>query len=175
MEGLVNEFGHPTYVPFPVIAFRLVLAVIVGGAIGFEREAQNRPAGLRTHILTCVAAAMIAVLGIEITQFEVFEDELIKMDPIRLIEAVTAGVAFLAAGTILMARGEVHGLTTGAGMWLAAGLGLACGLGLWQVAILGAVLALAVLIIIGKMQKLIDIGDADKKPVADKAKAASKD
>ena len=97
------------------------------------------------------------------------------MDPIRLIEAVTAGVAFLAAGTILMARGEVHGLTTGAGMWLAAGLGLACGLGLWQVAILGAVLALAVLIIIGKMQKLIDIGDADKKPVADKAKAASKD
>lgn len=170
MEGLLTEFGHPTYVPFPVIAFRLVLAVIVGGVIGFEREVQNRPAGLRTHILTCVASAMIAILGIEITQFEAFKDESIKMDPTRLVEAVTAGVAFLAAGTILMARGEVHGLTTGAGMWLAAGLGLASGMGLWQIAIFGAALALAVLIVVGRMEKALDIGDEDKKPKPDTKK-----
>ena len=113
---------------------------------------------------------MIAILGIEITQFEAFKDESIKMDPIRLVEAVTAGVAFLAAGTILMARGEVHGLTTGAGMWLAAGLGLSCGMGLWQIAIFGAVLALAVLMVVGRMEKKLDIGDPDKKPKPDAKK-----
>jgi len=174
MEGLLIEFGHPTHLPFSVIAFRLILAVVVGGAIGFEREVQNRPAGLRTHILTCVAAAMIAILGIEITQFPAFKDESVKMDPIRLIEAVTAGVAFLAAGTILMARGQVHGLTTGAGMWLAAALGLACGLGLWQVAVLGTVLALAVLMVVGRMEKELDISDPDAhpKPDADEKKKA---
>lgn len=162
MQGLLAEFGHPTYLPVSVIAFRLALALVVGGAIGFEREARNRPAGLRTHILTCVAAATFAILGIEITQFAPFDDESIRMDPIRLIEAVTAGVAFLAAGTILMARGKVHGLTTGAGMWLAAALGLACGLGLWQVAVMGALLALVVLLVLGRMEQKIDIGNQEK-------------
>lgn len=173
MEGLVNEFVHPTYVPFSVIAFRLMLAVVLGGAIGFERESQNRPAGLRTHILTCVAAAMIAVLTIEITQFPVFKDESVKMDPIRLVEAVTAGVAFLAAGLIMISRGEVHGLTTGAGMWLAAGVGLACGLGLWQIAVFGTALTLAVLYIVRKLESHIDIGNDDG-PVPDADEKKSK-
>ena len=68
-----------------------------------------------------------------------------KVDPIRVVEAVTAGIAFLAAGTILFSRGEVHGLTTGAGMWLAGAIGLACGLGFWQIATFATVLVLIVL------------------------------
>ncbi len=66
MEQLVEEFGHPTYTSFPVIAARLLLATLFGAAIGFEREWRNRPAGLRTHILVCVAAATFAILTIEI-------------------------------------------------------------------------------------------------------------
>ena len=66
------------------------------------------------------------------------------MDPIRLVEAATAGVAFLAAGMIVLSRGEVKNLTTGAGMWLAAGIGLACGLGLWPIAAIAAALGLAI-------------------------------
>ena len=127
MEGLVNEIRTSDLCALSRHRFQAGSRRHCRRRDQLKREAQNRPTSLRTHILTCVAAAMIAVLGIEITQFEVFEDKSIKMDPIRLIEAVTAGVALLAAGTILMARGEVHGLTTGAGMWLAAGLGLACG------------------------------------------------
>ena len=149
MEQLVAEFGHPTYTPFPVIAARLLLAAIFGAAIGFEREWRNRPAGLRTHILVCVAAATFAILTVEIIHAPMFTaDELgdaVKVDPIRIVEAVTAGVAFLAAGVVIFARGQVHGLTTGAGMWLAGAIGVACGLGLWQIALFATLLALVVL------------------------------
>lgn len=156
MESLVGEIGHPTYVPFPVICFRLGLAVLLGGMIGFEREAQNRPAGLRTHILTCVAAAMVGILTIEITHSDIFKGVSgATFDPLRAVEAVTAGVAFLAAGTILFAKGQVHGLTTGAGMWLAGAIGLCCGLGLWQVALAGTVLALLVLFVAKRMERAL--------------------
>lgn len=178
MESLVNEFGHPTYVPFPVICFRLGLAVLLGGLIGFEREAQNRPAGLRTHILTCVAAAMVAILTIEITHSDIFSGaEGVTFDPLRAVEAVTAGIAFLAAGTILFAKGEVHGLTTGAGMWLAGAIGLCCGLGLWQVAGFGTVLALLVLFLAKRVERSVGESrplagqDSDEKPEGAKTKS----
>mgnify|MGYP003571177012 CR=1 FL=1 len=100
---------------------------------------------MRTHILVCLSAAAIAVLTIEITHLPAFEDDAIRIDPIRLVEAVTAGVAFLAAGLIVFARGEIHGLTTGAGMWLAGAVGLACGLGFWQIALVATLLAVIVL------------------------------
>lgn len=144
MQQLFQEFGHPTYLPFPVIAARLLLASIFGAAIGFEREWRNRPAGLRTHILVCVAAATFGILTIEIVHAPMFLQDSVRVDPIRVVEAVTAGVAFLAAGSILFSRGEVHGLTTGAGMWLSGAIGVACGLGLWQVAALGTLLVLVV-------------------------------
>lgn len=141
MTEFLEEFSHPTWLPFPVIVARLLLALLLGGAIGFEREWRNRPAGLRTHILMCVAAATVGILTIEIAHAPAFDRPGATFDPLRAVEAVTAGVAFLAAGTILFARGEVHGLTTGAGLWLAGAVGLCCGLGLWQVAALGALLA----------------------------------
>jgi putative Mg2+ transporter-C (MgtC) family protein len=149
METLIEEFGHPTYTSFPVIAARLLLAAVFGAAIGFEREWRNRPAGLRTHILVCVAAACFALLTVEIIHAPMFAAELTqestRFDPIRLIEAVTAGVAFLAAGVVIFTRGQVHGLTTGAGMWLAGAIGVASGLGLWQIALLATLIALVVL------------------------------
>ena len=149
MEQLIEEFAHPTYTPFPVVAARLLLAAILGAVIGFEREWRNRPAGLRTHTMICVAAATFAILTIEIVHADVFAvasvRESVNVDPIRIVEAVTAGVAFLAAGSIIFSRGEVQGLTTGAGMWLAGAIGVACGLGLWQIAAFGTFVVLIVL------------------------------
>ncbi len=153
MEQLIEEFGHPTYTSFPVVAARLLLATAFGAVIGFEREWRNSPAGLRTHILVCVAAAMFGILTIEIIHAPMFAIDAVKVDPIRVVEAVTAGVAFLAAGSILFSRGEVHGLTTGAGMWLAGAIGLACGLGFWQIAGFGTLL---VLIVLGLLQTVHD-------------------
>jgi putative Mg2+ transporter-C (MgtC) family protein len=145
MIDLLEEFGRPTWLPFPIIAARLLFAALLGAAIGFEREWRQRPAGLRTHILICVAAATFAVLTIEIVHAPMFGGDSTRLDPIRVVEAVTAGVAFLAAGTILFSRGEVQGLTTGAGMWLAGAVGVACGLGLWQIAALGTAIVLVVM------------------------------
>lgn len=149
MEQLFAEFGHPTYTSFSVIVARLLLAAVFGAAIGFEREWRNRPAGLRTHVLVCVAAATFGILTIEIVHAPMFTVDVakdaVKVDPIRAVEAVTAGIAFLAAGTILFSKGEVRGLTTGAGMWLAGAIGLASGLGLWQIAAFATLLSLIVL------------------------------
>lgn len=176
MESLVQEFGHPTYTSFPVIVARLLLAALFGGAIGFEREWRNRPAGLRTHILVCVAAATFAILTMEIMHAPMFDKETARFDPIRVVEAVTAGVAFLAAGVVIFTKGEVHGLTTGAGMWLAGAIGVACGLGLWQVALLATVLALIVLGLLHVFEEKLDMkDDAPTKNGGERKTAAKED
>lgn len=174
MEQLVEEFGHATYTSFPVVAARLLLATLFGAVIGFEREWRNRPAGLRTHMLVCVAAATFGILTIEIIHSPMFAGEAVKVDPIRVVEAVTAGVAFLAAGTIMFSRGEVHGLTTGAGMWLAGAIGLACGLGLWQIAAFGTILVLIVLVLMHSLETNLDISDGKTPSPGDNAKRSVK-
>lgn len=131
--------------------------MICGAAIGFERERKNRAAGFRTHILVCLASSLVAVLTIEITHHAAFASDAARIDPLRVIEAVTAGVAFLAAGTIVFAKGEVKGLTTGAGLWFSGAIGLACGLGFWQIAVIATVLALVVLWLLS----LIEFGSSD--------------
>lgn len=145
ISELAQEFGHPTFIAFPVIAARLLFAALLGGLIGFEREWRNHPAGLRTHILVCLATATIAILTIEIVRNPIFQGSQIRFDPIRMVEATTAGIAFLAAGLIVFARGKVKGLTTGAGLWFAGAIGLSCGLGLWQVALFATLLSVVVM------------------------------
>ena len=174
MTEILEEIARPTWLSFPVIVARLLFAALLGGVIGFEREWRNRPAGLRTHILVCVAAATFAVLTIEIVHAPMFSRESIAVDPIRVVEAVTAGVAFLAAGTIMFSRGEVQGLTTGAGMWLAGAVGLACGLGLWQVAALGACLVLVVLGLLHTFEEKLGIAKDKKDTVAKNGKASER-
>jgi putative Mg2+ transporter-C (MgtC) family protein len=180
MEQLAEEFGHPTFTPFFVIVARLLLAAVFGAMIGFEREWKNRPAGLRTHVLVCVAAATFAILTIEIVHAPMFTTEVmkdaVKVDPIRVVEAVTAGVAFLAAGVVIFTRGEVHGLTTGAGMWLAGAIGVACGLGLWQIALFATILALAVLVLLWSLENKLDLNQGNDFDLKDdqKAKRATK-
>jgi putative Mg2+ transporter-C (MgtC) family protein len=141
-----------TSTPLAEIIGRLVLAVFFGAAIGIDREFRQKAAGLRTHILVALAAAIFTLITFEIF-FEMNElmDEP-RSDAIRIIEAVTAGVAFLAAGTIIQSGGTVQGLTTGASMWLAGAVGLACGGGFYTIALIGTILALIVLFIIGKLE-----------------------
>lgn len=155
MQDILDDIGHATWLPFTVIAARLAIATLLGAVIGFEREWRNHPAGLRTHILVALAAASFTIIGIEIVHSPQFEDDGARQDPLRLIEAVTAGVAFLAAGTIIVARGQVKGLTTGAGLWLAGSVGLAAGLGFWQVASFVTVLAVIVLGLLHPFEKVI--------------------
>jgi putative Mg2+ transporter-C (MgtC) family protein len=144
--------GQPTQIAPWQALLRLVLAVIVGAAVGFDRELRSKPAGLRTHILISLAAALFTLITIELRIEFASDGSRTTADPIRIIEAVTAGVAFLAAGAIIQSRGSVRGLTTGANMWLAGALGVACGAGYYTFAALGAVFALIILIVVGWME-----------------------
>lgn len=134
-----------TATPELEILLRLVLAVAFGGIIGLEREMRDRAAGLRTHMMTALAAAVFTVLTLEIYHHLLSVDDSAKGDPLRIVQAVTAGVAFLAAGAIIHSQGEIRGLTTGAGMWLAGAVGLACGAGYYLIAVMATVLAVVVL------------------------------
>ncbi|MDO8976449.1 MgtC/SapB family protein [Reyranella sp.] len=155
MGALAEEFAHPTFLSFPVIAARLLFAALLGALIGFEREWRARPAGLRTHILICVAAATFGILTVEISHSTAFIGREVQVDPVRAVEAVTAGVAFLAAGSILFTRGTVQGLTTGA-------VGLSSGFGLWQIAGLGTFLSLVVMGLLQTLEVKLGIGTERK-------------
>jgi len=117
--------------PPSVATMRMLAALALGGAIGFEREWHHKPAGLRTHMLIAVAASLFALIALELVDISRTEGAAsgARSDIVRLIGAVTSGVAFLAAGTIITSGGRVRGLTTGASMWLAGAVGLACGTG----------------------------------------------
>lgn len=139
-----------TALPELIIVLRLLLAILLGGIIGLEREIRNRPAGLRTHILVSLAAASFTLITVEIYH-EVSEasGSAARVDPVRIVDAVTAGVAFIAAGAIIQSQGDVKGLTTGAAIWLAGAIGVACGIGFYLVASLAAGLAVVVLRAVG--------------------------
>ena len=153
MDALL-DYGAPSQLPVGTIAVRLALAALFGAVIGIEREWRNRAAGLRTHMLTALSAAVFTVLTGEILFSEVAKSEVAQADPIRVIEAVTSGVAFLAAGAIIQNRDRVRGLTTGAGMWLAGALGVAAGLGQFVIGALAAVLGLVIIAVIGRLEGL---------------------
>lgn len=140
-----NAFGYvDTFLPQHIIAIRLLIAAILGAMIGFEREWNTAEAGLRTHILIAVAASLFTILAFEI--FHTIQGEgHSNPDPIRAVEAVTAGIAFLGAGAIFRRGGGVQGLTTGAGMWLAGAVGVATALGYYLIAFGVALLAVAIL------------------------------
>jgi putative Mg2+ transporter-C (MgtC) family protein len=142
-----------TDIPLVDLVTRLGLATVIGMIIGLEREWRQKPAGLRTHMLVSLAAAAFTIITFELfrTSLEIAPES--RGDPVRVIEGVVAGVAFLGAGTIIQARGEVKGLTTGASIWLAGAIGLACGGGFYVIAGVTVGLAVVILAIIGLLER----------------------
>ena len=118
---------------------KLLVAVLVGGLIGLERESVRRPAGFRTHILVCVASALIMDMNLLVAK------EFVNADPMRLGAQVISGMGFLGAGTILKEGATVSGLTTAAGLWAVACLGLVIGAGYYLLAVFAALLMLLTL------------------------------
>lgn len=157
-QELAAEFSIAASIPLPVLLARMLGALALCGAIGFERETERHPAGLRTHMLVGLAAATYCILMLELVHQMADQGDHIRMDPVRILEAVTSGVAFLAAGMIVFSQGHVKGLTTGASMWLSASIGVACGLGLWLIAGMTTVLALIVVRIVKRVEKRISDG-----------------
>ena len=141
------------------IVIRLFLAVLIGGAIGYEREFKNRPAGFRTHILVCVGATVVSLIQSHMAETAmnniILHPELsnvIKVDYARLGAQVITGVGFLGAGTILHDKGSIKGLTTAASIWVVACVGLAIGMGYYSIGILSGICIVLVLGVLKKFQ-----------------------
>lgn len=139
--GDIGDFSHATR-----IAARLVTAALLGGILGVEREFRGKPAGMRTHMLVAVGAAVFLMVpehrGVE------------KADLTRVIQGVVAGIGFLGAGAIIKAHEgqEIHGLTTAAGIFSTAAIGVACGMGTLATATLCTLIAWVILCLLRPME-----------------------
>lgn len=156
-----------SWTPEWVIAIRLGLACLLGGLIGIERELGRHDAGIRTHILVAMGSCVFTLVSWELYQHIRAIEQPATGDPIRIIEAVTAGAGFLAAGIIFQSGAKVHGLTTGAGVWTAAAIGVACGTGAYAIAVLTTVIVLVVLFGLQVLKQKLgwdEAGPKDGKP-----------
>ena len=131
------------------VMVRILLAMLLGGFIGSERERSKRPAGFRTHILVCVGACMTALIGLFVWQ------ELGDVtDPMRISAQVISGIGFLGVGTILVKEHDhITGLTTAAGLWTTAAIGIACGYGFYSAAFTGTLVVAITSAILFKLEK----------------------
>ncbi|MCR8546520.1 MgtC/SapB family protein [Salipiger sp. P9] len=152
-DQILSDFTQSfSVVPAGAAFARLVAAMVLAGLIGVERERRHQPAGLRTHILVSVAACLFVILGQELAALDFGGMGEQRTDPLRMIGAVTQGVAFLAAGIIITAGGEVKNITTGASLWLAGAVGLGCGAGQLALAAMATAIVLVVLILLRALE-----------------------
>ena len=145
-----------------VIAFRLALALGVGAALGINRDLRRKPAGVRTHSLVSIGAALVVMAALAMPTA--------TPDTVsRIVQGLITGIGFLGAGVIIHheAEARIEGLTTAASIWVAAALGATCGAGLWEIAVGGLCAALVVLIFGGPFERALEhlfrAGDGGRK------------
>lgn len=134
---------------------QLVLAALLGGALGLERELSGKPAGLRTNILICVGAALFMHLSISVAEVGFSATGQPYGDTTRIAAQIVSGIGFLGAGAILHSRGAVVGLTTAATIWVVAAIGAAVGAGEYLVAVGTTVIVTAVLVGLRPLERVI--------------------
>jgi putative Mg2+ transporter-C (MgtC) family protein len=133
---------------------RLVLSVVMGGLIGFERQMNRRTAGLRTNILVCMGSCLIMLVSIYI--FEMYKNQA-SVDPSRIAAGVITGIGFLGAGAIMRERNKevIRGLTTAACLWVVAGIGMSIGCGFYSAALTTTALTLIVLFFLRYVEGMV--------------------
>lgn len=150
-QTVASEFSDvPDLAQATRIVLRLMLAALLGGLLGMERENKGKAAGVRTHMLVAMGAALFVLIP--------QQAGILPADLSRVIQGVVAGIGFLCAGSILKSEDEdrVRGLTTAAGMWLTAAIGMAAGLGREATAVISTLLALVILSLVPVVVKAID-------------------
>ena len=133
---------------------RLLLAAVVGGLIGAERELRRKSAGFRTNILIALGSAIFTICSLTLGG---------PGESTRITAQIVTGIGFLGAGTILRNRDGVHGLTTAAIVWVNAAVGVAAGGGQYRLAIIAGVMTLAVLLVIGPIEAAIELRSGPKR------------
>jgi putative Mg2+ transporter-C (MgtC) family protein len=130
------------------LGLRLTLGLVLGAAIGFERELHRQPAGFRTHSLVSLGAALFTIVS-------AYAFTGPSVDPTRIAAQIVSGIGFIGAGTILQHRGSIRGLTTAASLWSVAAIGTAAGAGLIALSLIGTLLILVVLAVLDQVEAFI--------------------
>lgn len=145
--------------PFNTILIRIILAVIIGGMIGYERGSHNQAAGFRTHILVCLGATIVTLiqeqLQVNLLKYALehpITTQVLKTDLGRIGAQVVSGIGFLGAGAIIREEKTIVGLTTAASVWVTGCIGLGIGWGFYNLSILGGVVVLVVLVSLKKVE-----------------------
>ncbi len=140
---------------------RIGVATLLGAALGLEREWTGKPAGLRTHMLVAEGAALFMVASILLGEKYGFVNApSLRVDVTRIASTIVTGVGFLGGGMILRARDRVYGLTTAAGIWVAAAIGTLVGAGFYVVPVVGTVIAVVTLVAVRSIERRIAPGPA---------------
>src|SRR6266540_3991787 len=136
------------------MVLRLLLASVLGGVVGLEREIHGRPAGFRTHLLVALGSCLFVITSIHFYYtFGNFKGVgAIGVDPARIAAQVVTGIGFLGAGAIIREKASIRGLTTAACLWVAAAIGVACGAGRYAPAILVTIIAFSSLLLLKKVE-----------------------
>ena len=153
MDGFHNEiFNLPEWTQLIRVSARLLIAAVLGGWIGFERQRERKAAGLRTHILVAMGAALFAIAPLEAG--------ITISDAGRVFQGIATGIGFIGAGTILKLteQQEIKGLTTAAGLWLTAAIGMAVGSGLLWIPILATFFAFVILSVLARAEDWMQRG-----------------
>lgn len=152
MDVILDELtsGLPDAQQMARVTIRLVAAALMGAVVGVQRERAGKPAGIRTHMLVSMGAALFVIASLEF--------EMSASDLSRVIQGLATGIGFIGGGAILKLteRREVEGLTTAAGIWMTSAVGVAAGLGRWGSAGVGIVLTLIILSILGNITHRMD-------------------
>lgn len=131
------------------LLIRLVAAMVFSAFIGLERQFHGKPAGLRTHALAGLGAAIMTVCGVIVAS----QTEGTAADPTRIASVVIQGIGFIGAGVIIQSKGFVKGLTSATTLWFVAAIGIATGFGLWMVSITATCLALILLVLFRQFEE----------------------
>ncbi len=140
------------------IFFQILLAAVLGMAIGAEREHRHKSAGLRTYTLVSIGSCLFTILSI----YGFSGGGQTSFDPSRIASQIVVGIGFIGAGMIILRENKIEGLTTAAGIWTTAGIGMAVGLGFYLVAIFAALLILGALFILTFLKEKIYPDDKDR-------------
>ena len=137
------------------IIIQLVVAVCLGGIIGLEREFKKKQAGLQTYSLVSLGSCLLVLIGFSLVDFFNNNNISIQFDPLRLIVAVATGIGFIGAGVIIYKQDRLEGITTAAGLWVAAAIGVAVGVKLYILSIAALILTTIILIGFGEIERVI--------------------
>jgi putative Mg2+ transporter-C (MgtC) family protein len=146
------EFSETFFSDLLTASLRLFLAALLGGVVGWDRESNKKPAGLRTHMMVCLGSAAFMLFALK-----VFDDlkgpSSTGMDPTRIIEGIVGGIGFLGAGSIIQRGASVEGITTAAGIWVVGAVGVACGAGYYAIAAVTVAFTLLILRVVGMIAR----------------------